>query len=109
MLYLTPSFLVSDIILVLEMCNHLGLARQCPHQSPSVRSGELLRRLQLVLGAVHLGGCHVYRHHEILDESVHNYFVILVTYFKCVIEENVSWKNYYIIIACLKLRLCFFG
>jgi hypothetical protein len=54
---------------------------------------------------VHLGGCLVYCHHQILDEIVHNYlFLVLFTYLKRVVEENVSWKNGYVISTCLKVR-----
>ena len=93
MLYLAPPLLVADLVLVLKMCDHLCLARQRPHQSPSVRCWVFYRWPYMTLCTVHVSGRFVYRFHQVLNELVHNNFIFTVfAQFKSVIEENVSCK-----------------
>ena len=94
MLYLAPSLLVADLVLVLKMYVHLCLARQSPHQSPSVRCGELYRWPYMTFCTVHFFGRFVYRIHQVPNILVHNNFIfIVVAQFKSVIEENMNCKR----------------
>jgi hypothetical protein len=94
MLYLAPPLLVADLVLVLQVHNHLRLARQCPHQSPSVGRGELFRWPYLTIGAVHLRRGLIYYIHKVPNKPVHHDFIIVVfAHFEGVVEKNVGCKE----------------
>jgi len=92
--YLAPPLLVADLVLVLKMYDHVCLARQGPHQSPSVRCGVLYRWPYKTVCTVHIRGRLVYCAHQVSNKLVHNNFIFIVfAQFKSVIEENVSCKR----------------
>lgn len=88
---LRPSLTMPNTVLVLEMGNELGLARQCPNQTSSVRRRVLLRWSQPDGGLMDFGSRLINRINQELHKPIAlNIVITMIGNFESVIEENVS-------------------
>lgn len=82
---------MSDLALVLEVTDHLSLARQCPDEAAAVRSRVLSRGTDTYVSLVDVRRSVIYRRHQQLDEPVHlRPVVVHVTDLEGVVEEQMS-------------------
>ena len=89
-MYLTPSLLVPDLILVLQVSHDLRLAGQGPHQPPSVRGGDPLGGPDADGRLVDVLGSFIDEFDQKLHEAVHDVLLfIAVTDLERVVKENV--------------------
>lgn len=83
---LGPALPVPDLVLVLEMADHLGFAGQGPLEAAAVGRGVLLGRADPDVGHMHLAGGLVDGVHQALHEDVHlRVFIAVVGNFEAVI------------------------
>lgn len=81
---------MSDLILVLQMANELGLAGQAPLKAAPVRGRVLLGRADADVGKVDCGGSLVHEMDKSLDVHVHQIVLRVVLFVKTVVQKNVS-------------------
>lgn len=92
--YLAPTLSVPNLGLVFEVSNHLRLSWQSPDKPSSVRCRILLGWTQSDGGFMYVSGRFVDGFDQQFHESVDLVFiVIVVTDFKSVIEEDMSWNK----------------
>lgn len=81
---------MTDLGLVLQMSNKLGLARKGPNKSATIRRRIFLRRTDANIGLVDVGCGVIHDAAQKFDEAVgHHFFVIVIAKLEGVVEEDV--------------------
>ena len=101
---LAPSLPVTNLSLVLQMGDHLGLAGKRPNETASVRCRILLGRAESDVGLMDVRGRFIHDVHQQFDESVSDDIIVaVIAQLESVVEKNVRFVFVIIRIDNLKV------